>query len=263
MRTVAKSLCVKWPSVNARAGQVLCVPTILKEIKDLSKKEDYQNAFKLIGKYSAAKDEDLTKLQLEISSAIQNKSKLEKEKNLLTRLKSLSKNQLNEQLSIYEELNLLYPNNKNYTDKLNSTKKDIEKNLFSELNRTSKSDTRSILKIYQKLNALYPENINYIEKLDELEKQFSKEIALEDKQFGPRPVKNIGDESYLEVKLYLKQAMNDPSSLEMIGCSDVNRSGNGWEVTCKYRGKNAFGAKVINTTLFIIKQGHVISTEQY
>lgn len=27
MRTVAKSLCVSWPSVNARAGQILCVPT--------------------------------------------------------------------------------------------------------------------------------------------------------------------------------------------------------------------------------------------
>lgn len=27
MRTVAKSLCVKWPSVNARGGQILCVPT--------------------------------------------------------------------------------------------------------------------------------------------------------------------------------------------------------------------------------------------
>ena len=29
MRTVAKSLCVKWPSVNARGGQILCVPTII------------------------------------------------------------------------------------------------------------------------------------------------------------------------------------------------------------------------------------------
>lgn len=28
MRQLAKSLCVKWPSVNARAGQVLCVPTV-------------------------------------------------------------------------------------------------------------------------------------------------------------------------------------------------------------------------------------------
>lgn len=34
MRTVAKSLCVKWPSVNARGGQILCVPTgvLYKEI---------------------------------------------------------------------------------------------------------------------------------------------------------------------------------------------------------------------------------------
>jgi hypothetical protein len=33
MRTLAKSLCVRWPSVNARAGQILCVPTDM--IKDL------------------------------------------------------------------------------------------------------------------------------------------------------------------------------------------------------------------------------------
>ena len=28
MRTLAKSLCVSWPSVNARGGQILCVPTV-------------------------------------------------------------------------------------------------------------------------------------------------------------------------------------------------------------------------------------------
>jgi hypothetical protein len=56
MRTLAKSLCVRWPSVNARAGQILCVPTIdkyfhkkrkinkilpikRKDIKKLSKKD--------------------------------------------------------------------------------------------------------------------------------------------------------------------------------------------------------------------------------
>ena len=32
MRTLAKSLCVRWPSVNARAGQILCVPTKYKEL---------------------------------------------------------------------------------------------------------------------------------------------------------------------------------------------------------------------------------------
>ena len=32
MRTLAKSLCVRWPSVNARAGQILCVPTVVEKI---------------------------------------------------------------------------------------------------------------------------------------------------------------------------------------------------------------------------------------
>ena len=34
MRTLAKSLCVRWPSVNARAGQILCVPTIFENNLD-------------------------------------------------------------------------------------------------------------------------------------------------------------------------------------------------------------------------------------
>ena len=28
MRTVVKSLCVRWPSVNAHTGQILCVTTV-------------------------------------------------------------------------------------------------------------------------------------------------------------------------------------------------------------------------------------------
>ena len=40
MRTVAKSLCVRWPSVNARAGQILCVPTIDLKIHFILRKDD-------------------------------------------------------------------------------------------------------------------------------------------------------------------------------------------------------------------------------
>ena len=41
MRTVAKSLCVKWPSVNARGGQILCVPTELaQELENYEKQKE-------------------------------------------------------------------------------------------------------------------------------------------------------------------------------------------------------------------------------
>jgi type IV secretory pathway TraG/TraD family ATPase VirD4 len=46
MRTLAKSLCVRWPSVNARAGQILCVPTGLLidgKSKRLSQKESFNH----------------------------------------------------------------------------------------------------------------------------------------------------------------------------------------------------------------------------
>ena len=40
MRTLAKSLCVRWPSVNARAGQILCVPTDTDAIIEAYSKAD-------------------------------------------------------------------------------------------------------------------------------------------------------------------------------------------------------------------------------
>ena len=46
MRTLAKSLCVRWPSVNARAGQILCVPT---DIVNYSIKDESMEPEILIG----------------------------------------------------------------------------------------------------------------------------------------------------------------------------------------------------------------------
>ena len=40
MRTLAKSLCVRWPSVNARAGQILCVPTTNNDNKEVLTKDE-------------------------------------------------------------------------------------------------------------------------------------------------------------------------------------------------------------------------------
>jgi IS5 family transposase len=42
MRQLAKSLCVKWPSVNAHAGQVLCVPTRDSEYQKKNKREKFK-----------------------------------------------------------------------------------------------------------------------------------------------------------------------------------------------------------------------------
>lgn len=46
MRTLAKSSCVSWPSVNARAGQILCVPTL-----DKYKKQSIYFSYKYIDDY--------------------------------------------------------------------------------------------------------------------------------------------------------------------------------------------------------------------
>ena len=60
MRTLAKSSCVSWPSVNARAGQILCVPTGIRNpgtkwkvcdapyyIKELEKDKEWNSNIKL------------------------------------------------------------------------------------------------------------------------------------------------------------------------------------------------------------------------
>lgn len=49
MRSLAKSLCVSWPSVNALAGQILCVPTLDYDLKErietfIGDNEDFFNS---------------------------------------------------------------------------------------------------------------------------------------------------------------------------------------------------------------------------
>lgn len=192
---------------------------IIQEIKDLSKKQDYLNALKLIGKYSSISDKDLIQLQKDISLEMNNKSKKEKEKRLLEELKSISSPNIDRKYEIYKELNSMYPDNKNYIKEIAYYEKELEK---------------------QKI---------------EIEKQ--------NKIFGSKPIKNY-ENIYVEVKDYLKQNMHDPSSLEFKSCTDVFRkSDTGWMVACQYRGKNAYGAIVLNANWFIIRQGRVIKVESF
>lgn len=81
---------------------------------------------------------------------------------------------------------------------------------------------------------------------------------LRKKYFGAPPVQSGWDGSYSEVKKFLKDNANDPSSISIEGCSSVGVDDKqGWVVGCTYFGNNAFGGKIKKSNWFIIKNGVV------
>ncbi|MGB5988151.1 MAG: hypothetical protein WBG43_00195 [Marinifilaceae bacterium] len=74
-------------------------------------------------------------------------------------------------------------------------------------------------------------------------------------------VKNSAiDDSVFQVVEYLKKNLNDPDSYQSIVWGRVNKEGNNYTVTHKYRAKNGFGGYVIELKHFVLnKNGIVIS----
>ncbi|RKH05530.1 transporter [Corallococcus sp. CA053C] len=79
---------------------------------------------------------------------------------------------------------------------------------------------------------------------------------------GPKPVNSGWDGSVLEVKQYLRQVMNDPDSYEHVSTSAPVARDAYWIVKSSFRGKNAFGGKVLNTRYFFIQRGQVVRVEE-
>lgn len=91
----------------------------------------------------------------------------------------------------------------------------------------------------------------------QLAPQLEKERAL-DAARGTKPVQSQYDGEVYAVKRFLQRTLNDPESYEHIESSTITTSGEYWVVTSRFRGKNAFGAKVINTKTFFIQGGEVV-----
>lgn len=75
---------------------------------------------------------------------------------------------------------------------------------------------------------------------------------------GPKPVNSVWDGSVSVVERAIKANMHDPSSYEHVGTTEPQIEGDYWVVITRFRGKNMFGAKVINTKKFYIQQGTVV-----
>ena len=79
---------------------------------------------------------------------------------------------------------------------------------------------------------------------------------------GPKPVNSPWDGSVPEVEVYLKRALHDPDSYEHVESTMPVARGEYWVVRSSFRGKNAFGGKVLNSKLFYIQNGRVVRVSE-
>ncbi len=86
--------------------------------------------------------------------------------------------------------------------------------------------------------------------------------ALVDDLRGPMPVNSAWDGSVRAVETSIKERMNDPDSYEHVRTTIPFAQGMHWVVTSTYRGKNAFGAKIVVTHTFWIQQGEVVKSDE-
>jgi hypothetical protein len=96
--------------------------------------------------------------------------------------------------------------------------------------------------------------------LDRIKAQIAAEKLVEAVR-GPKPVNSPWDGSVAEVERYLQRVMNDPDSYEHVSSTIPVVRGEYWLVRSTFRGKNAFGGKVVNTKTFYIQQNQVVRVQ--
>jgi len=60
------------------------------------------------------------------------------------------------------------------------------------------------------------------------------------------------------IEQYMRDQLNDPSSLKIYSLSTPFSTSEGWSVTCEYGAKNAFGAMVRKSGKFTLKDDTVV-----
>ena len=138
--------------------------------------------------------------------------------------------------------------------------------IINKLKSIPTKKTKLNYQYYKRLVELKPSISRYKKKMDYynnilIDKE-AKEVAKKI-FYGDKPTASGWDGSYFEVKNYLKRVMKDPSSLDIVSCSNVYKIDNiGWAVNCSYRGKNSFGALTLNSNWFIIRRNIVVSVKE-
>ena len=186
---------------------------------------------------------------------------------ILVKISDTNISNLEKQLSLYQQLIKLRPDN-TYTKQEFFYKNKIQEKKISTLLEKLKKVPASELKLnydlYKELVKLDSDNKKYNKKVkyykDKIEKLKIKK-ELEKAFYGKAPIPSAWDGSYSEVKYYLKSVMHDPSSLAIEQCSGVYKVDKGWAVLCSFRGKNSFGAMVLNRKWFIIRENRVVQVD--
>lgn len=228
---------------------------VLKQIEKNVQNEQFDLAIATLKKYKFANAINYD-FDTKIKEINQLRIKMDKE-NILKKLNDLYKNK---EYRKGIELADKYKNKEFFEIK---TKLIIE--LLKSIPAITYNDFQKNYKLYFELLEMNPSNKSfktkmnfYKEKIDAIDAKNKAEKLM----YGDKPVFYEWDGTYPAVEKYLKYAMKDPTSLEIRNCSKVYKIENiGWAVHCSYRGKNSFGAFVLNSNWFIIRHNKVFSVE--
>jgi len=212
----------KLAEFNAEKDSILAAVAGALEIGDLGKAQS------LSGKYVFSGDDDLMILHEKVKAAQFAKRKTVETKEILAELKTIPASDASKNRMLYQRLVNFHPDNEQYKAKFDKY------NEASRLQRNKKdkalADERNRARVFLTIH-------------------------------GEKPEQRSWDGSYRVVTDYLKSAANDPSSIDVEGCTEVYKGQSGWLVGCDFRGKNAFGALVKNSNWFTVSQGRVLKVE--
>jgi hypothetical protein len=116
-------------------------------------------------------------------------------------------------------------------------------------------------KRYKQKVAFYQTKVDLLEEEEERKrKEYQASLA----RFGKKPTNSSWDGSVRCVETYMKEAAKDPDSLEFEKWGRVAyNSTDGWIVWCKYRAKNSFGGYVRERKWFVIRHNMVVDVKPF
>lgn len=140
----------------------------------------------------------------------------------------------------------------------------LEMDVYVKAKKIPAEDAQANKDAYARLMELNPSSDLYRQK----HQHYAAVVAAEYKvqrdrlaRFGSPPVRNVFGAGYDVIDRHLKRAMHDPGSLDMEYCTSVSYTESGWLIGCRYRGKNAFGALVLESKWFTVRNGLVLKID--
>jgi hypothetical protein len=209
---------------------------ILNEVKMSFQKGNYKEVISLSAKYLPSQNQELIKLNSKAKTELAAIAKAEKAakekaqrdsktKKIVAKLKTIPSSKYQQNRDLYRQLVKYDPDNAKFKEKLQ----------------------------------FYSANIKEQQEKERVEQErLRKEREARIATFGEPPTQSSWDGSYLPVERYLKRVANDPDSIKIDGCTKVYYTENGWLVGCDYRGRNAFGGMIRQSSWFTIVHGRVI-----